>query len=178
MTNAQRFTTEYVDVEDRLRISHQLTSDAIEVTWLTQRLTDRLVRHLSGWLESETQQTAQSEHQQSFAQTAAATHLAQTSATQKTPAVQPPTESKHWLVLAVDVNVNKAGAGEGVHLQFRGQDPQDKLQLSLNKLQLRQWLNIIRSQYKVAQWPLSAWPSWLEEDPTIGPNVTDNSLLH
>ncbi len=60
---------------------------------------------------------------------------------------------KHWFI---------GSEGEGVRFQLRGESPHEKCQLRLSRFQLRQWLNILRSQYLVAQWPLSAWPQWLQ----------------
>ena len=156
MTLAQRFTTEYVDFEDRIRVSHQLDSGEVVVTWLTRRLTDRLVAHLSTWLEKETVQTPRPEVLQSFAQEAAAVELAQAA-----PVIPPPLPAA-WLVREIDVNTE----GLGVGLKLKGELPQKTLTLMLSCLQLRQWLNILRSQYVLAQWPLSAWPEWLQPGET------------
>jgi hypothetical protein len=158
MTLAQRFTTEYVDFEDRIRVSHQLDSGEVVVTWLTRRLTDRLVAHLATWLEKETVQTPRPEVLQSFAQKAAAVELAQAVAVNPQVAVVPPPLPVAWLVREIDVNTE----GSGVVLNLKGELPQKTLTLMLSRLQLRQWLNILRSQYVLAQWPLSAWPEWLQ----------------
>ncbi|MFY9347760.1 MAG: hypothetical protein WAO93_08430 [Orrella sp.] len=158
MTLAQRFTTEYADFEDRIRVSHQLDSGEIVVTWLTRRLTDRLVIHLGAWLEKETVQIPRPDVVQSFAQEAAAVELAQAATSYPQAAVKPPPLPVAWLVREIDINTE----GEGVRFQLRGESPHEKCQLRLSRFQLRQWLNILRSQYLVAQWPLSAWPQWLQ----------------
>jgi hypothetical protein len=82
MTLAQRFTTEYVDFEDRIRVSHQLDSGDVVVTWLTRRLTDRLVAHLATWLEKETELIPRPDVMRSFAQEAVAVSMARVVATQ------------------------------------------------------------------------------------------------
>jgi len=160
MTLAQRFTTEYADFEDRIRVSHQLGSGDVVVTWLTRRLTDRLIAHLATWLEKETEQILRPDVVQSFAQEAAAVELAQAAATHPQSAVQPSPLPVVWLVREIDIKTE----GAGVSLQLRGQSPHEKLQLGLSRLQLRQWLNILRSQYLLAQWPVSAWPKWLQSN--------------
>lgn len=163
MSVAERFTTEYDDFEDRIRISHQLDSGVIVVTWLTHRLTDRLVAHLAAWLEKETTQTPRPDVWQSFAQEAAAIKLAQTAATHPHESVSPPDSLTEWLVREVDIKTQNAGAS----LQLRGRTPEEKCQLSLNNLQLRQWLHIVRSQYLRAQWSLTAWPGWLQPSESV-----------
>ncbi len=35
--------------------------------------------------------------------------------------------------------------------------------LQLAPLQLRQWLHILHNQYRRAEWPATAWPSWMEK---------------
>jgi hypothetical protein len=175
MTLAQRFTTEYVDFEDRIRVSHQLDSGDVVVTWLTRRLTDRLVAHLATWLEKETELIPRPDVMQSFAQEAAAVKLAQASAAQPQAAVQLPPLPVAWLVREIDINTEIAGVG----LQLRGESPHEKQHLGLSRLQLRQWLNIIRSQYFLAQWPLSAWPEWLQPNKTDATTTkASSSALH
>lgn len=175
MTLAQRFTTEYADFEDRIRVSHQLDSGDVVVTWLTRRLTDRLVTHLAAWLEKETEQIPRPDVVQSFAQEAAAAQLAQAAATEPQAAVKPPPMPVAWLVREIDINTENAG----VRLQLRGQSPNETLQLGLSRLQLRQWLNIIRSQYRLAQWPLSAWPEWLQpNDAATATTQVSGAALH
>lgn len=161
MTLAQRFTTEYKDFEDRIRVSHQIDSGEVVVTWLTRRLTDRLVAHLTAWLQKETEQVSLPDVLQSFAQEAAATELQQAVAMNPQAAVKPPPASTEWLIHEIDINTQGAGAG----LKFRGETADQAIQLSLSRLQLRQWLNILRSQYVLAHWPLTAWPDWLQPDP-------------
>lgn len=55
----QRITTEYRAQEDRLCLTGERANGDAVVLWLTQRLLNRLVPHLTGWLE---QQKGPSEH--------------------------------------------------------------------------------------------------------------------
>jgi len=171
---AQRFTTEYSDTEDRIRISHQLASGDVVVTWLTHRLIDRVVVHFSDWLQTQTKTTSEPALQQSFAQQSAAAALAQATAKEATPPVEPPLSAQEWLVLAVDVKQQP----DGISLQFRGREQSAQLQLVLSERQLRQWLNIIRSQFVRAEWSLSKWPAWLKETALDEPTATPTSSLH
>jgi len=171
---AQRFTTEYSDTEDRIRISHQLASGEVVVTWLTHRLLDRLIAHFATTLQKQTQTSSEPALQQSFAQQSAAAELAQASAKQETPPVEPPVSAQEWLVMAVDVKQRADGFG----LQFRGFDEKAQLQTVLSERQLRQWLNIIRSQYVRANWSLAKWPTWLQESATQEPTINPTSFVH
>lgn len=159
MTVANRLTTEFVDIEDRIRLSTELVRGEIVVLWLTQRLLNRLVPHLAAGLEKETQHTLRGEVLQAFAQQAAVATHAQEAATQ--PPVIPTLSVQQWLVHAVDVNAGPGGAA----LKFRGQEPTQSVDLTINPVQLRQWLSILRSQFVTAGWSLSAWPDWLAQAP-------------
>ena len=50
----QRVTTAYVADEDRLRLTGELSDGDAVVLWLTQRLLNRLVPHLTAWLARQT----------------------------------------------------------------------------------------------------------------------------
>lgn len=171
---SQRFTTEYSDTEDRIRISHQLASGDVVVTWLTHRLIDRLVAHFAVTLQAKTETTSQLALQQSFAQESAAAELAQAAANNATPPVEPPVTAQEWLVMAIDVKQRAEGFG----LQFRGTQENAQLQTILSERQLRQWLHIIRSQYIRANWSLAKWPVWLQETATQEPTATSTALMH
>ena len=80
----QRITTEYIDREDRIRLTGELAAGTVVVLWLTQRLVNRLVPHLTAWLDRQVTPASnipsvQARHQdivQSFAQQAARVQLA------------------------------------------------------------------------------------------------------
>ena len=50
MATLQRITTEYIDQEDRIRLTGELAHGATVVLWITQRLLNRLIPHLTAWL--------------------------------------------------------------------------------------------------------------------------------
>jgi len=49
----KRVTTEYVDAEDRLRISGETGDGGVLVLWMTQRMVNRLIGALAQWLEKQ-----------------------------------------------------------------------------------------------------------------------------
>ena len=161
MPVAQRFTTEYIDHEDRLRISASLANDEVAVMWLTRRLLDRLATHLSGLLEQETEQAPLPEVRQTFVQQAAvASHLQQSQEQEQVPVQPQQAQVVHeWLVHEVDVTPME----HGVRLRLRGAHPHEQVELGMPPLLLRQWLGIVHGQYQRANWPLSPWPVWMNE---------------
>lgn len=151
MSELQRITTEFVDIEDRIRLSGQATTDQVVMIWLTQRLLGRLIPHLLGWLEKKSAVDARLvEVVQGFAQQAARAYLAPQAP------VQCQVDTCAWLVLSVDV----VSAEEVLQLVFKGADDLS-VSLSLGAQALRQWLNILHDQYRVAEWPLHLWPQWM-----------------
>ena len=177
MVVAQRFTTEYVDHEDRMRVSAALPGDEVAVMWLTKRLLDRLVLHLASLLEQQTAQAPLPEVQQTFAQQAAIVSHVQNSKEQQQVPVQPQKAQtvREWLVLEVDITP----AEHGVSLRFRGAQADQKIELGMPAVLLRQWLAIVHGQYKRAQWPLDSWPTWMN-DAVESATVTDKPglILH
>lgn len=173
MADLQRITTEYIESEDRIRLSGELAPQATVVLWLTQRLVNRLLPHLLGWLEQQTGQGAMGDLFQGFAQQAAMANLEQQ------PPVQSAPQSQAWLVHAV----NLTAAAEGVRLTFRcagdasPPDGSDAVGLTLHAQALRQWLGILHTQYRKADWPLTGWPDWLMEGHTATGH-TSQSMLH
>ncbi|MBS0347733.1 MAG: hypothetical protein JSR69_14890 [Proteobacteria bacterium] len=150
MSELQRFTTEYVDLEDRIRLSGETAPGEAELLWLTRRLIGRLVPHLCAWLEKQGGLGAVPE--------SSGVADALQALSPQAP-VQPETARRNWLVHAVDV----AAGGESLRLVFRGTEDA-RVALTLQPQALRQWLGILHAQCGVAEWPLEAWPSWL-----IGP---------
>ena len=50
MSELQRITSEYIEAEDRLRLTGEVGEGETETLWLTQRLLTRLLDHLLKWL--------------------------------------------------------------------------------------------------------------------------------
>ncbi len=153
MTDApelQRVTTEYVPVEDRIRISGETADGATIVLWLTQRLLNLLVPRLTGGLER-----ADSNSDallQEFAQQAAEASLP------PQPAVEATAPAASWRVDSVDILSGREGAA----LTFRSEDG-GAARLSMATEHLRQWLGILRRQYGAAGWTDRIWPDWMDE---------------
>jgi len=152
MTTLKRITTDYIDVEDRIRVAGEYSAGAPVVIWLTRRLLQRLLPALLLWLERQGADTPHATILLGFAQQAARAELA------PAPAVQTSANSTAWLVLSVDV----AQSVQAVGLTFKGTHEQ-RVTLTLAAKPLRQWLSILYDAYRKAEWPLDLWPQWLRE---------------
>lgn len=148
----ERITTEYVEVEDRIRLSAEVQGNSPVVLWLSQRLLLRLLPSLIHWLDGQGGTDAgYSQLMQGFAQQAAQSELTPQAPVNTTAAVSA------WLVQAVDV-----GASEQLmRLTFRGGSEQAAT-LNLEAKPMRQWLFILKNLCQKAEWTLDFWPEWFE----------------
>ncbi len=120
MLELTRFTCEYIDREDRIRLLGETVEGTTVVLWLTQRLVLRLVPHLCEWVEKNSTVAGfftdhlpgQAQLWQGFAQQAAQAELAP-----QTPVTLQP-HAPRWLVVEVDVNAKP----EHISLCFKGDE--------------------------------------------------------
>lgn len=148
----KRFTTEYIDFEDRLRLAAETDEGGRVLLWLTQRLLQRLLPVLLRWLEQQAGQTPHAEALQGFAQQAARAELR--------PQVPVPADEGDagWLVHSVDI----IQTSQNVCLNFKGAAG-NAVSLTLEAKPLRQWLNIVHDAYAKAEWRLEGWPEWARD---------------
>ncbi|MGE4340747.1 MAG: hypothetical protein AB7E55_33065 [Pigmentiphaga sp.] len=167
----RRLTTQYLDTEDRIRLTGESADGDVWVLWLTQRMLQRLLSPLFSWLDTTvakpprthdgpapvpaTDDEAEQRHHQ--AQRAAVSgHTAQ-------PPVTAPPDTREILVHSIDLS----HFPRGVRLTFKAAGPgtPPTVRLSLPTQALRQWLRVLYQQYRKAGWPLQHWPDWLRNDP-------------
>jgi hypothetical protein len=178
-----RLTSQYIDVEDRLRLSGETAGGDTLVLWLTQRLMNRLLPHLFNVLQTQTAEATsspagglQTEMVQGFAQQAARAQL---------PPQQPVTaapETRTWLVESVDIKAHTASAEGGtvpattaVQLLFKSREVQIAAVVMPPAL-LRQWLNILYDQWRLAGWSADLWPEWVRDSVPTPPAAGRVSL--
>jgi hypothetical protein len=142
-TTLQRITTEYSELEDRLRLSGE-TNDGKVVIWLTQRLAKRLLPLLLQWLERQHTVPRRSVSLFNFGQLSV-------QAVDTTPV--PPMS---WLATSIDISTSD----KQVMLTFKKSNEQ-AARLSLTAVPLRQWLEILHEAYLHAGWPMDVWPTWM-----------------
>lgn len=165
MSQLRRITTEYVDTEDRLRITGSLDGDAAVEIWITFRFVQRLLPPLFQWLEKQGGDLPRMEALQSFAQQKATAQM-----TREAP-VRAGENSRSWLVTSVDLQ----RGNEAVRLNFKGKDG-SQAALTMTPKMLRQWLAIVHAAYRKAGWPRDAWPEWMED--SVAPRAPQGVVLH
>lgn len=176
MLQLERFTTQYVIEEDRLRLSGQGHQGQVLVLWLTQRLLNRLVPYFCHWLHERaagSMPEALLEVQNSFEQQSAKLALQQNhEAPVQASDTEPPAQ-----VLVHSVDVSKTDTE--LTLSFKDVQSIAHARLLLPAPALRQWLSIIQEQYAQAQWPVQDWPEWLRGSvSTTAPASSSSVLLH
>lgn len=164
----QRLSSEYVELEDRLRLRGEDAQGRVQAVWLSQRLARRLLPALCRWLEGEApSDPAHAELLQGFAQEAAR------AAYQPQPPVAPREARPSWLAVEIDL---RAGPG-GLHLTLRGQQADERACLDFGAESLRQWLDILHGLWRQAGWPEADWPAWLRR-PGERPDAPADRALH
>ena len=120
-----KMTSEFVEDEDRVRLTGELKEGGTVVIWLTQRLLTRLLPHLFKWLETQSGNNLPAELVLSFAQQAARAELS------PEPPVKSDQNTQTWLAHAVDIMAEPAG----LRLRFRSVQ-QEQAEVSLQPQQL------------------------------------------
>ena len=160
MSDLQRITSQYIEDEDRIRLTGAVAAGTTKVLWLTQRLLIRVINHLLQWLEQQSTVAAPdalkdgqaTDLVQGFAQQAASAEM------QLQPPVQSQGDEQAWIVSSVDIS----RTAQAVKLNFKGRNG-ELAALTLETQQLRQWLAIIHQLWQGAQWPPAIWPQWMQE---------------
>lgn len=153
MTCLQRLTTQYSEVEDRIRLDGEDAQGHTEALWLTQRLLGRLIAHMCQWVEHQGGKAPLPEIRQEFAQQKARAELSP-----QTP-VRAKVHEQGVLIHSVDIKTSNVG----MDLQFKDAQGSVVASLQLQAMPLRQWLNIVYDQYQKAHWPTNVWPTWVTE---------------
>lgn len=205
MFTLQRITTEYREDEDRVRLSAEVTADAIPgtmpgtissaapsdttsstilVLWLSQRLLLRLLPHVFNWLEqlpplttapAGDQSTATARHTMADARTA---ELIQGFAQQSARhgiPAQPPVRPTANSAEQLVTAVDIKAVAAKLNLVFRSAAGEIAA-LSLEAPQLRQWLAILYTLWLQAEWPMAIWPQWMLDDSPA--TATEHKALH
>lgn len=148
----QKITPRYDQEQDRLSLNVQNAEGQVLLLWLTQRLANRLVQTLGGWLDEALDagtagQATSALH--AFEQSVAQAHL------KAHRPVEP--EAAQAAILLTSVDLARSPDGYALTFKWGGEDG---ARLFLSLLELRQLLGIISSLFAAADWPRHAWPPW------------------
>jgi len=155
----QRLTLSYDEREDRLLLAAQCEDGKSQGLWLTQRLTRPLVKVLLSRLDESISPGAArmgEDHRlamQTWEQSAAGIGQAH---------AEPVTVSREGAHGLIDtVNVVCLSNGD-FQLVFHWPE-KNALSFPVSATAMRQWLGILRQQYRRADWPAAGvWPAWFD----------------
>lgn len=158
----ERVTCEYFELEDRIRLTGEVTVEQSVVIWLTQRLLQRLLPLLLPLLEEQHEVSSpktaisevaeqRAEMLKSFTQQIARAEL------RPQPPVAVEVASEVWLACSVAVTATP----QAVTLVFQSSEGRSA-SLVMTALSLRQWLGILHDMYVRAEWPQEIWPGWIK----------------
>lgn len=165
MSELKRLTTEYVETEDRFRLCGEVGEGAPMVLWLTQRLLQRLLPPLFEGLEKEHAALPRADVVHGFAQQKAQAGLAR----------QAPVRAADAGALVTSIDLSRFD--QALRLTFKGADGQAAT-LTMNATLLRQWLGIVYTGYRRAEWPLERWPDWMDEGAAAPAAAPSGAVLH
>ena len=148
----KRIATDYIAIEDRIRIRGEVGESEMLAVWLTQRILRGLVPILVKRLEGLTRTSAQPEIVQSYMQQAAKAAL------QPQPAMKVEPDGETWLPSTVEISQSETA----VRFTFRRTDG-ESAQLILNSDQVRQWLSVLHRTWGKTGWPADVWPAWIKQ---------------
>lgn len=161
MANFTRFTTDYIEVEDRIRLTGVLPDDTVVTLWLTLRLVNRVIPHLAAWLERPTANVPLASLRQEMEQQRATLEL------QPLPPVGGAGAAPGVLIRSVDIRCTETVATM-VFKTAAGDSGDQIARIAMQATLLRQWLGVLHGFYKTAEWPMAVWPAWIEAAPLTG----------
>lgn len=150
MAMLTRITTDYSELQDRLKLSGEVDGGETQIVWVSQRLAQRLFRAVLKWVYEIGGASVSAEVMQEFSQQAALAEQKQLKD------VVVSTEAAEWLAHSIDLTTSK----DALSLVFKNIDGQDA-QMAFSEAQVRQWLSIVVRAYEKAEWPMDIWPEWL-----------------
>jgi hypothetical protein len=156
----QRFTTEYVVAEDRVRISLERGDGSLCVLWLTRRLTSRLVPQIVKILgalprlQGKTEMAAPSDNAQRKNQLDALGKIEQQAPVL---AGDLPADLDSHLITALGVRLTK----QALLVDFKTDTETVVQTLPFSEDAIRQWLGVLHMNFRKAEWKEDVWPEWI-----------------
>ena len=152
----------YSSVEDRMRMTGRISEDEVRVFWLTQRISHKLVKAMSDFIEKASPLPPGSDRELmlSFQQSAAMVR------NEPSDPVTADSNAPSSLVDRIDISQHKDKISLNFFIPAGG-----SAQLSLSIQNARQWLGILHAQYQHAAWSLDSWPVWMSgamDNPEVG----------
>jgi hypothetical protein len=171
VVNLEKITTEYSELEDRVRISALTSDNSIIILWASQRMLVMLIPPICEWLDETKSASSQMDRESKklmndFAQSQAHAELKPESPVhpKNYESQKKTTPVNSWLIHEIDIK----RSDQIIELYFKSTG-QIISKLVLTKLAARQWLLILHSQWIKSEWLMNVWPEWFTESSTPAP---------
>jgi hypothetical protein len=161
MHRLKKVTAEFVETEDRIRLSALSADDKILAFWLTQRLLSRLITYLAKWLEKNSADLSKALSSDSNPQT-------ERRSAKKSDSVPLPDQSAVKIkksdvsILITEVDVNFGDKGLALVLKS---EKESHAEISFSISEVRQWVSILQSLWHKAGWSISLLPQSITNNP-------------
>jgi hypothetical protein len=160
MTDVRRFTTDYIAVEDRIRLSIEHKARSVQILWLTRPLLKNLLVELIKTIDAAPSMgtnvdvSMKGTAHKRFTQQAAEASLT----SQKPVRAQPSHTQAVVAMLVTSINMRKEQAV--LTMEFKGCGRVlEAIPFSIEAL--RQWLGVLYKCYRRADWEGDFWPTWI-----------------
>ena len=172
MQSLKKVTSEFIEIEDRFRLSALTTEDEAVAFWLTQRLLTRLVAHLSKQIEIDSPQlsNAPAAGKASHPDSDRDRQISNRESFAEQSAVKIEKNIKPVLITEVDVQFGK----NNLTLVLKSSN-KSCASISFSFSELKQWLEILYTLWHRASWPISLWPQKLIDNSSIK-QVSTNTI--
>lgn len=165
MTDVQRFTTDYIPVEDRIRLSVELREGSVQIFWLTRPLLNKLVARLIKAVDAARLPGASSNQPKKGAGAARQRfnqQAAEASLKQQRP-VRADTSAKQAGIPMLVTSISLRDGQGGLVLDFKGGE-RVLQSIPFSGEAVRQWLSVLHKNYCRAGWGGDFWPAWITTD--------------
>ena len=181
MLTLQRITSEYVATEDRFRLSGTTDKGGAVSYWVTQRLLLRLLNFLLDWLATHREELERQAAREMLGPmvtrpTPAPSQVQGAREIPSAPAEEAGSEpgeqvEQAELLFEADIRI----AATRITLIFKPRNS-EHAQLSLQLDEAWQWVAILHTLWKRAEWNLAVWPDWIEQVKAPHPEKAWGSL--
>jgi len=170
MQSLKKVTSEFIETEDRFRLSALTNEDEVLAFWLTQRLLTRLVAHLSEQIEINSSQLSNAPADKKADYSDSDRQISNRESFAEQSAVKIEKNIKPVLITEVDVQFGK----NDLTLVLKSSN-KSCASISFSLSELKQWLEILYTLWHRASWPISLWPQKLIDNSSIK-QVSTNTI--
>ena len=172
MYRLKKVTAEFIETEDRIRLSALTADDKTLALWLTQRLLSRLITHLANWLEKKPADLSKALDSESNPQPEPHGPVKKSDSAPLPDQTSVKTKKSDESILITEVDVKFGDNGIALILKS---EKETNTEISFTLSEARQWVSMLHSLWHKAEWPSSLIPQWIGDN---SPQETSTNIIH